>query len=790
MGLFVPEGVKVKDLLSILFLSTVAVLYFWSATGGELLLTERDLSVFFIPPRELWSEALKSGEFPLWNPYSFSGHPLFATLQPGVLYPVNLLLVFLPFDIALNWTIIVHYAMAGAFTYFLLKELRAGTAGALAGALVFMLSGYLFSVHNVMSTLFSAAWFPFALFMHIRVLRLRSFAYAIGQGFALTMMFLGGGIEALIATVFLLFLAAICPAVILVDDAGASLGRRLGLLVFAVFIFLLLSAVQLLPFLELAMQSTRANGLSFFEATTWSFDFKDFIQFFIPDPYGYGTSNDKYWSNQSWLKTVYSGAIPFVLSSFFLMKRGRSVWAFLLAAFFYLILAMGRNTPLYQVLYDYLPLVSNIRYPVKFLLVPFLFTAMAAGLGLKCLTEEAWNGKTAMRAVWALLALATLAAIALGALDFFEAGIKGYLVSNGYDYPEYNSAAINIFNAKRVLFFFIVSVIALYAGIKAKSGALIAALLITILTIDLFFAHNGYYHATPATEYHSKGPLLEFIAKDVDGPFRVFTTPKTARETSMKLTDEQRRRPGLFDFEKEKVSGYSLSHKVFDANGVEVMKRADYSLVQELIATQKGPDSTRLLSMLNVKYLISIPEIESQDWKKREFEGWSAGEGGFKIYENMAYLPRHYMVYDYRTIKRPDEYVLAFGDNSFDPGRTVLLEREPFDLQKELASGSFRVSLTGYTTNTSELEVTTEKDGILVISESWYPGWKVYVDGRQEELLKADLVLKAVALKAGKHKVSLVYSPASFKLGAAISGVGLVFAGIFLTVRLRKGERA
>jgi hypothetical protein len=106
----------------------------------------------------LWTEALRAGEFPLWNPYSFSGHPLFATLQPGVLYPINLLLVLLPFDLAFNWTIIVHYALAGIFTFALLREYRADATGALTGAIVFMLSGYLFSVHNVMSTLFSAAW--------------------------------------------------------------------------------------------------------------------------------------------------------------------------------------------------------------------------------------------------------------------------------------------------------------------------------------------------------------------------------------------------------------------------------------------------------------------------------------------------------------------------------------------------------------------------------------------------------------------------------------------------------
>lgn len=784
-----PEGAKAKDILAILLISSLAVFYFWSAIDGNLLLTERDLSVFFIPPRVFWTESLLSGEFPLWNPYSFSGHPLFATLQPGVLYPINLLLIFLPFDIAFNWTIIIHYVLAGVFTFFLLREMRADVAGSLAGAIVFMLSGYLFSVHNVMSTLFSAAWVPLALLMHLRAARAGAYAYALGEGLVFTMIFLGGGIEVLFGTVILIFMTALYPRILLIEDTKAGLFSRLGLFALSIFSFLVFSAVGLLPFLELAAQSTRASGLSFFEATTWSFHGKDFIQFFIPDPYGYGTSNDKYWSNQSWLKTVYLGTVPFMLALFFFLKNRRKALPFTFAGILFLLLAMGRNTPLYQILYDYMPFIGKVRYPVKFLLVPFLFIAIAAGVGLEYVKEKAKSKDVGLsRAVKAILAFATLAAILLGLLDLFEPDVKAYLVSNGFDYPEYNMAGINIFNTKRVLFLFIVAAISLYAGVKTKSGALIALILVSILSIDLFFAHNGYYYATRAGDYHAKGPVLEFISKDEGGPFRVFTTPKTAKGDSIKLTEEQKKNIGRFNADKEKVSGFNIEHNVFDANGVDVMRRADYSLIQELIATQPGPDSTKLLSMLNVKYLISIPEIESPDWKKSDLKGWSS-EAGFKIYENMDYLPRHYMVYDYKVIKKPDAVVNSLLDKAFHPGRTVLLESEPEGISRDTGPGSFNVWITGYRNNSSELKVATEKDGVLVISESWYPGWKVFVDGKEEKLLKADLVLKAVPLRAGEHIVRLVYSPALFKIGAAITMTGLALSIVFLIVRYRKGIR-
>ena len=85
---------------------------------GTLLLTERDLGVFFIPPRILWTDIIRAGEFPLWNPYIYGGHPLLASLQPGVLYPLNWPLIFLPFDAAFNWIIALHSRLPGYSVFF------------------------------------------------------------------------------------------------------------------------------------------------------------------------------------------------------------------------------------------------------------------------------------------------------------------------------------------------------------------------------------------------------------------------------------------------------------------------------------------------------------------------------------------------------------------------------------------------------------------------------------------------------------------------------------------------
>jgi uncharacterized membrane protein YfhO len=71
--------------------------------------------------------------------------------------------------------------------------------------------------------------------------------------------------------------------------------------------------------------------------------------------------------------------------------------------------------------------------------------------------------------------------------------------------------------------------------------------------------------------------------------------------------------------------------------------------------------------------------------------------------------------------------------------------------------------------------------GILVLADSYYPGWKAYVDGKEEKILRANLFFRAVSLSAGRHTVEFRYEPRSFAIGLAIS-VGTVIVLIITSV--------
>ena len=154
----------------ILIFLFLILLYFNPVLSAFNVFVERDLSAFFIPPRYLWISLIKSFEVPLWNPYNSSGIPLLATLQPGIFYPPHIFYLFLPFNIVWNWLIILHFVFSGISVYAFLRYLRASSLASFVGGVIFMLSGYLLSVHSLLPHLLAVPWFPLVIMYFLKYL--------------------------------------------------------------------------------------------------------------------------------------------------------------------------------------------------------------------------------------------------------------------------------------------------------------------------------------------------------------------------------------------------------------------------------------------------------------------------------------------------------------------------------------------------------------------------------------------------------------------------------------------
>lgn len=764
------------------FLFSLCCLYFNDVLTGRLLLTERDLSIFFIPPRIEWVGMVRDGQMPLWTPYWYCGVPLLADILTGVLYPINILLVILPFDIAYNFIIVFHFFLAGYFTYLLIRRLKGTVSAALAGALVFMFSGYLLSVHNLLTHLLSVAWLPAVLLWYQGYLESRQSRPLVWMVLCLAMMFLGGGIEILYGTLIIIAVLWVFPNPFGVKgEEEVPLRKKILALGLVSVLLTLVVAVQLLPFLELASKSIRARGLPYKMAIIWSLDFKDFIQFFIPDPYGYRFSESAYWENQSWLKTIYLGIIPFVLSVFFVLEARRRVISFLVVALVSLLLSLGGNTPVYRLLYDYFPVFDSIRYPVKFLFIFVFFISVAAGFGFDALNRQIQErNRLAGRLIRSLLVLSVAFAACWAVLNVYEKPIAEWLHIKGICAPHYNFVQINLHNAKRFLLFcLMLGPILVFGWRYPGKRRIFSSVLLLWLGLDLFCGNQGYYDTYDSKSFHRPSSSVSLLKKD-KSHFRVVTAKRVEKAVikKSKLFPDP-----LVRYKQLILPGFNAEHHICCIDGTEVVKLQEYAQVLALMYSAPRADATNLLSMMNVKYIIHLKEMKSNELALEHFiEDKGNPKTSLRIYRNLNVLPRAFLVDSCRVFRSDKEYVKTLWSKGFNPAEVVLLSEEPpKGWTKAVGQGgtaackeSKDVTITKYEPNRVELTAHTDKPRFLFMSDSYYPGWKVYVDGREEKLYKANYAFRAVPLLPGAHKVEFVFVPISFYLGAGLTLVGIV----------------
>jgi hypothetical protein len=154
------------------------------------------------------------------------------------------------------------------------------------------------------------------------------------------------------------------------------------------------------------------------------------------------------------------------------------------------------------------------------------------------------------------------------------------------------------------------------------------------------------------------------------------------------------------------------------------------------------------------------------------------------IFGNNDVLPRIFLTYGARAVPDDTEALSILRSGEFDPRHEVLLAAEQVGATQTPTEGAERVQLTSYDSQRVVASVLAPADGYLVLTDAWYPGWQVRVDGREAPLVRADLMFRAVHLTAGEHSVEFAYAPASFRTGLAISAVALLLVlGLWLRGR-------
>ncbi|MDD5243499.1 MAG: YfhO family protein [Syntrophorhabdaceae bacterium] len=546
---------------------------------------------------------------------------------------------------------------------------------------------------------------------------------------------------------------------------------RFRAILIVIILFLLITAVQLLPFLELKSQSIRSSGLTYFEATTWSFAWKDFIQFFLPDAFGYFKTTERYWSNQSWLKTVYLGIIPFVLSIFFFVSKDRKRWIFLLLMVISFIFALGGNTPIYHLLHK-IPPFNSIRYPVKFLFLFFFIISITSGIGLDRLIEGVKNKSVLTKKIVQIVFYSGfIFAVFWGYLYLFDADVYIFLDKNGFKPSAYNDIWFNLHNAKRFLLFAFLFCVMLLVYLRIKNKKIVLYTLVFLIIIDLFLASYGFYRFMQWNQYIAKRGFEDVLSKNVETE-RYFVTKKTAKDFES------------FPLDRAVMSSaYAPLFGLYTIEGSEVMRIFYHDIfLQILNSTPSISDAKRFFDMSGVRYAITSYKVNDDDLKL--VKSIDIGDKTAYLYEYTGY-PGRFLLFSKVSFVKDDKTVIErLQSNTFDPGKELILVGDRKDTN-EIKDLHGKVKLLSYKANRFDLEYEAASDAFLYVSDTYYPGWRAYVDGKETKIYRADLAFRAIEVPKGKHTVVFKYVPMSFYIGLV-----LTIMGILLCIWLWRRDKA
>jgi hypothetical protein len=749
-------------------LALLCVLFYWEVLWlpADQIVASNDLTNMFVHWLRFAVSSIRQGQFPLWNPYLFSGVPFVANPQPALFYPPTWLALLMPVSKALGWMVVVHVWLAGAGMYAWLRSEGASVAGALVGGAALAFSGYIcvrvYAGH--LGVIATSAWLPLLLWAYRHVVRRRSWALAVVGGLPVGLAILAGHTASFVYVALgLLAYVAFCAWECWQEERSA----RAVVLPFAwagvmLLVGLALATVQLLPMAELTLRSTRQVSPSYDFAARFSWPPGYLLTLLVPNFFG-EPARTGYWGDGIYDEFIYYvGVLPLLLALLGLRLRHRLTPLLGTLGLGALFLAFGRYGGLHPLFYRFVPLFNATRAPAR---AGFLFTLMAAGLAGLTVTalqpvggseEDDGDGEKRKRLLHPLSLPVVLTVTAISVASMVV-GFGSFAWGR-----ESNPAAGRLWHlANQVavfLLFFLLAAGLLTAYREASPGRAqglgFALMALGLVVLDLWTFGNGIIQPQPVQE---------------SGYWRTVSQAVTDSKTARVLPW------GLNDFEQNGGMGFGL-RSVFGYDPL-VLQR------YETFITSRPDFRARSYDLLNASYLVTAASLEESD--EPDAPRLVLDRSDVHVYERPAALPGAWITS--RVEVMDDAAMLArIHESDFDPRTTALLG-SPLVCESTVAGKMAQVEIVHYEGNHIVAQV-TGGGGLLIFSEVDYPGWRATVDGKAAQLVRADYLLRALCVPAGVHRVELVYDPPLVKAGLVVTILALLMiigSGILVLRRRR-----
>jgi hypothetical protein len=720
-----------KDVTAVLFLAALFLALFFPFIFENKTFFFRDMLHFGYPFKQFIWKSWQEGALPFWNPQILGGIPFLSLYHSGVLYPPGLLFLMQDMVTAFNSYYLFHHLLLTFAVYRLARFWSLSPIASIGSAVTALMGGYFLSLASIYNHFQAAVWFPMILLSFNRFLLKYKMQDFIATVIFLAIMFLAGSLETCVFTVGILW----SYATLVVPRKSRNFLSRTAMLTGAVLLSLGFSAVQLVPTTALMKESMRSNGITFAENSNLSMSPAALSGAVLPEDQ-FGFMDRKKMPKPYFLQSCFMGLVPLglLLAGLYSRIQCRMFWFWGILFFVGIFFSMGQYNPLYSWFYDWIPLLKLFRFPEKFYFLSAFSLVFLVGLGVNALGSE--SPKNRIYPAPSLFAVLTLVVL------------LGWVAAVQPD-REWITGLITLI---------ILAILLAIATTASKGKPALQILVVLLLVLELLARNSSILPMTDKSFYKNNPELLA----------KVETPKKLFRVYSGKLLEEEDiPTSNQFPVRKTLIASHLALKEllrpnlgmIYDLNYADGLTGLDlkYGWFWTNIFIQSPPEKRiRILQRSNVR-----------TWIKDTYKS-----GGESLEHFDSALPRAYLVNRGRQEKSP-HLLNIYYNAAFDPLKEVLLDEKFSWVRNEEFSG--QIKSIEYSPNRVRIETDQNTEGMLVLLDTYFPGWKVKVDGFPERIYRANYFYRGVKLSAGRHVVEFSYLPEGFQTGLRISFLTLIF---------------
>ncbi len=731
-------------------------------------------------------------QFPTWFAPRLSGMPSIDAMFGDAMYIPSLIMYALfPIYKATGLKMALHVLLAGIFFFFMLKRgFKAPKPVAFAGALFYMFNPqfvtHVYPGHD--GKMFVIAWLPFVIWRMKALMDVPKLRNASLLAFGIAMCLFTSHVQMTYFMLWGLFLYWVFELVMqwVREKDLKAMAPKAGYFWAAVFVGLAMAFIQFYPSFMFVREAFSVRGVArgFEYAASWSLHWPEFFSLWVPE---FGNALEYYWSENPFkLNSEYAGAIVGLLAVLAVVVKPKP-WRIFWAAVALLAVAysLGAHTPVFHIAYHIIPGVKKFRAGSMMMFWFSFATALLASLFLLDLIKGELQGlNDERRGKWQKgLFIAIAAVTGVTFLFSIQGFVKGLMSSLTPALIQKEQLFEQNFSKNFVPFlwlwwaFTIATLGMLWAVIGKKLHVYtflfvtLAIALIDVMRVDARFIQTvnprPYFHTEPALR-----ELQTHIEKD---PFRAYALPGSFRGQNALGVHGLEAIDGFHDNELRWYREFRGDQNNQNFLSGLISQGPDG---QAYLNQQGLKNGNNFLNLANARYYVlrqgsSLITLENQN-----------------ALDRISFAPGYRVMDDKQAITR-----LQSADH--DIRQEVILSEKPakqpdFGAKSE-SEGSLSVTWQAYTPNYRKAEVHVPQNGFLRLSEVYYPGWKIKVDGKQVDYARADVAWMAFPIDAGMHTVEMTPNSLYLRKASMVSYPAIILVlgyWVFVGISNRKRRRA